>query len=128
MPPVGPDDIGGGAVVGPDAVPFGHAPLPFPPLKIQDTAVGVVLCDIVDRGSFSVTGEDLEGFQLVMEAGLQMAGFEIVIVLLGQGIAFGQRAEPNSGENEDHGQKDRGDGFFHGRTPLSVFPDDTMGM
>ena len=115
-------------MVRPDAVPFGHDPLPFLLLKIQDTAVGVILCDIVDRGSFSVTGEDLEGFQLVMEAGLQMAGFEIIIILLGQGIAFGQRAEPNSGENEDHGQKDRGDGFFHGRTPLTVFPDDTTGM
>ena len=63
-----------------------------------------------------------------MEAGLQMAGFEIVIILLGQSIAFGQCMEPDSGENEDHGQKDREDGLFHGRTPLSVFSDDTMGV
>jgi len=112
-------------MVRPDAVPFLHDPLPFQIHKIQNTAVGVILCNIVDLGSFSVTGEYLEIFQLVMEAGLEMAGFEVFIVLLGQRIAFGQRAEPNSGENEDGGQKDREDGLFHGCSPLSVFPDDT---
>ena len=112
-------------MVRPDAVPFLHDPLAFQIHKLQNAAVGVILCNIVDIGSFSVTGEYLEIFQLVTEAGLQMAGFEIVIILVSQRIAFGQSMEPNSGENEDGGQKDRKDGLFHGCSPLSVFPDDT---
>ena len=51
-----------------------------------------------------------------MEAGLQVAVFEIVLVLLRQRITFGQCMEPDSGKNEDHGQQDRGDGLFHGIT------------
>ena len=78
MPPVGPDDTGSGAIVGPDAVPFGHGPLPFQLLKIQDAAVGVIFGHIVDLCCFPVTGEDLEIFQLVMEAGLQVAVFVLL--------------------------------------------------
>ena len=74
-------------MVRPDAVPFGHAPHPFLPLKINDAAVGVILGHIVDLSYGSVTGKNLQIIQFIVEAGLEMAGFEVVIIFLCQHLA-----------------------------------------
>ena len=128
MPPVGPDDVRGGAGIGPDGAPIGHGPLPFPQRKVEDAAVRMIFGHIVDLCVGAVAGEDLEIFQLVVEAGLEMTGLEFFIVFICQLFTFDQRTEPDGGENEDDGQEERGDGLLHGITAFLFFGYGSMGI